>query len=153
MEKKSVRLDRSQSRQVIRKIYLYLFALLGLVSLTIGAVRFINMGLKAYVFTEAENEQKMNYDRPMEDPYYLVEKTEAIKSSTDKEITITLTEEQSVQLKKLLKKNEEWEKQQGEFDYIKSQRHRDASINLSLILVGLPLYLAHWMIIRRETKA
>ena len=142
-----------EKKSVIRKIYLYLFALLGLVLLTIGSVRFINMGLKAWVFTEAEKEQKFNYERPIDMPYYLEEKAEGIKSSTEKEITVTLTEEQSVQLKKVLQNNEEWEKRQAEFDYVKSQRHRDASINLSLILVGFPLSLVHWLIIRRETKA
>ncbi|NQT50266.1 hypothetical protein HQ571_06250 [Candidatus Kuenenbacteria bacterium] len=142
-----------EKRTVIRKIYLYLFALLGLVLLTIGSVRFINMGLKAWVFTEAEKEQKFNYDRPREVPYYLDEKTEAIKTDDAKQVSIKLTEAQTIQLKSLLKNNEEWEKQKGEIDYIKAQRHRDASINLSLILVGLPLYLTHWFIIKRETKA
>ena len=35
---------------LIRTIYLYLFALLGLALLTIGGVRFVDMGLKAFVF-------------------------------------------------------------------------------------------------------
>ena len=141
-----------QKNSVIRKIYLYLFALLGLVLLTIGAVRFINMGLKAWVFTEAEKEQVLDYERPKDVPYYLESETEAIKTSTDEEITLKLTEKQSVQLKKLLENNEKWEKRQAEFDYVKSNRHQDASINLALILVGLPLYLVHWIIIKKETQ-
>ena len=43
---------------LIRTIYLYLFACLGLVLLTIGGVRFLDMGLKAFVFTKAEQEQR-----------------------------------------------------------------------------------------------
>lgn len=60
-------------RSLIRTIYLYLFALVGLALLTTGTVRFVDMGL-------------------------------------------------------------------------------DASINLAMILVGLPLYLYHWQIIGRETR-
>lgn len=40
---------------LIRKIYLYLFALIGLVLITIGSVQLINLGLKVYVFTKADN--------------------------------------------------------------------------------------------------
>ena len=40
----------------------------------------------------------------------------------------------------------------GEVNYVTAKRHRDASLNLSLILIGLPLYLYHWRIIKKETK-
>lgn len=93
---------------LIRTIYLYLFACLGLVLLTIGGVRFLDMGLKAFVFTKAEQEQR--YD---------------VKPSLSVE---------------------------PEVSYVTVKRHRDASLNLSLILIGLPLYLYHWRIIKKETK-
>ncbi|GAG22415.1 unnamed protein product, partial [marine sediment metagenome] len=44
---------------LVRTIYLYLFALVGLALLTIGAVRFVDMGLKAFVFTKAEELQRL----------------------------------------------------------------------------------------------
>ena len=43
---------------LIRTIYLYLFALVGLALLISGSVRFVNMGLKAFVFTKAEQDMK-----------------------------------------------------------------------------------------------
>jgi len=46
-------------KNIIRTIYLYIFALLGLVLVIIGGVRFVDMGLKAFVFTKAEEEDKM----------------------------------------------------------------------------------------------
>ena len=93
---------------LIRTIYLYLFACLGLVLLTIGSVRFLDMGLKAFVFTKAEQEQR--YD-------------------TSPSLSV-----------------------EPEVSYVTAKRHRDASLNLSLILIGLPLYIYHWRTIKKETK-
>ena len=108
-----------KKNSLIRTIYLYIFACLGLVLLTVGSVGFLNMGLKAYVFTKAEDEEKM----------YRV----------------------SVPTKGLTEENGE-EQEIVEINYIASRRHRDAAMNLSLILIGLPLYLYHWTLIKKETK-
>ena len=37
-------------------------------------------------------------------------------------------------------------------DYVTQSRHRNASESLALILVGIPLYLYHWNIIKKESK-
>lgn len=106
---------------IIRTIYLYIFALLGLALIIIGSVRFLDMGLKIYVFTKADQELRYDYRVPppkIEGEGDVAECPELISND----------------------------------DYITSRRHRDASINLSLILVGLPLYLYHWGIIKRESK-
>jgi len=97
-----------EKHSLIRTIYLYLFTCLGLVLLTIGGVRFLDMGLKAFIFTKAEQEQRYDAMSP---------------SSVEPEVS-----------------------------YVTAKRHRDASLNLSLILIGLPLYLYHWRLIRKETK-
>ncbi len=97
-----------EKHSLIRTIYLYLFACLGLVLLTIGGVRFLDMGLKAFVFTKAEQEQRYDVSPPSSD--------------------------------------------EPEVSYVTVRRHRDASLNLSLILIGLPLYLYHWRTIKKETK-
>lgn len=108
-----------KKNSLIRTIYLYLFACLGLVLLTIGGVRFVDMGLKAYVFTKAEDEEKM------------YRALAPVKESTEENI-----EEQEL----------------VEIDYVTSRRHKDASMNLALILIGLPLYLYHWTLIKKEIK-
>ncbi len=97
-----------EKHSLIRTIYLYLFACLGLVLLTIGGVRFLDMGLKAFVFTKAEQEQRYGTKPPLSD--------------------------------------------EPEVSYVTAKRHEDASLNLSLILIGLPLYLYHWRTIKKETK-
>jgi len=37
-------------------------------------------------------------------------------------------------------------------DPVTCRRHKDAFLNLAMILIGLPLYLYHWRIIKRETQ-
>ncbi|MBI4250376.1 hypothetical protein HY622_02200 [Candidatus Uhrbacteria bacterium] len=129
---------------LIRTIYLYLFALIGLALITIGAVRFVNMGLKIFVFTQAEQDQYMRYpELPMP---YAVSPLE--KAKEDKE----LSEEERAQVKTYLEEYKKWKEQRDKIDYRLVERHRDASMNIALIIVGLPLYLYHWRTIQKETK-
>ena len=58
---------------IVRTIYLYLFALVGLGMLVIGCSMIINLGLKAWVFTQADS-QDTYYSRPI--PLYLSEDLE-----------------------------------------------------------------------------
>ncbi|HHE67511.1 MAG TPA: hypothetical protein ENL33_00395 [Candidatus Parcubacteria bacterium] len=128
---------------LIRTIYLYLFTLLGLTLLTIGGVRFIDMGLKALVFTGAEQNLKFSYFPPLASPAGELEKIAQNQS---------LSEQEKEKIKKIIEDYENWQKQRDAFDPVSAKRQRDASFNLALILVGLPLYLYHWRIIKRETK-
>jgi len=129
---------------LIRTIYLYLFALVGLTLLIIGTVRFVDMGLKAFVFTQAEQEQKL-YNRQPPIPVQI----ERIKNISEGD---NLSEEEILLTRQWLADYENWQKESSEIDIVTVRRHRDASINLSMILVGLPLFLYHWRIIRRETE-
>lgn len=134
-----------QKHPLIRTIYLYLFTLVGLALLIIGTVRFLDMGLKIFVFTKAEEPEKiqrMYYPRlpiPMA-------KIEQYQESEE------LTEEEIATLKNWLSGYEKWQEEEGKIDYLTSKRHREASTSLAMLLVGLPLYLYHWRIIKRETK-
>ena len=131
----------------IRTIYLYLFALLGLIFLTIGCVRFLDMGLKAFVFTKAEEEQRMNYKQPPVN-YEMIQRLEKVSTEEGEEFS----DKEKIQIKNMIESYKKWEEEVDKIDPITSRRHRDASINLSLMLVGLPLYLYHWFVIKKETK-
>jgi len=131
-----------QHYPLIRTIYLYLFTIVGLTLLVIGSVRFVDMGLKMFVFTKADANQKY-YDRPIMVPYSL-EKLEIAKEDEG------FTEEERESIKQWLEDYEKIEEEQ--IDQITVNRHRDASINLAMILIGLPLYIYHWRLIRKETK-
>lgn len=126
---------------LIRTIYLYLFTIIGLVLVVIGGVRFVDMGLKTFVFTKAEVDQ--DYDRMKVMPYP-IERMEMMQD--DEELSETEKEMMRQMVEDYRQQSEE------EINYLTIRRHRDASINLAMILVGLPLYLYHWRIIRKETK-
>lgn len=134
-----------QHYPLIRTIYLYLFSLLGLVLLIIAGVRFLDMGLKAFVFTKADEEQRLYKIQP---PMPIaIEKVQVAADGKE------LSEDERNQMKQFLADYERWKKENDKFDPVKSQRQRDASFNLAMIIIGLPLYLYHWRIIKKETKA
>jgi hypothetical protein len=127
---------------LIRTIYLYLFALLGLVLITFGGIRFIDMALKAFVFTKAENEERIIYQEPPTLPL----------SQSKIEGNMCLDAEEKQILKNWMADYKNWKEKKQNFDYLASKRQKEASYNLAMILVGLPLYLYHWRIIKKETK-
>ncbi len=129
---------------LIRTIYLYLFTIIGLALLTIGAVRFVDMGLRAFIFTEADEEQRSAYLQP---PLYFP--VENIEKLTGNE---TLSDQEKAQIRQLLQDYKAWQENRAKIDPVTARRHRDASINLALILIGLPLYIYHWRIIGKEIK-
>ena len=133
-----------EKRSTIRTVYLYLFAVVGLVLLIIGGVRFIDMGLKAFVFTQSDAEQRLySMQPPM---MYPVEKLEDIQQEGE------LTEQEKEAIGRWLLDYEQWEEQREAVDPVTANRHRNASINLAMILVGLPIYIYHWGTIKKESR-
>ena len=130
---------------LIRTIYLYLFSLTGLALLVVGGVRFVDMGLKIFIFTKAEEEQRIFYKEPSFAPYPL-QRAEDVEKGED------FSEEEKAAIRQWLSDYENWKKERAKIDPITAQRHRDASLNLALNLIGLPLYLYHWRTIKRETQ-
>lgn len=130
---------------LIRIIYLYLATLIGLVLIIIGAVNFINMGLKTFIFTKAEEDQRYRYE--MMTPGSPISNIERLEEDE------RLSEEEIELIKMWLGDYKDWKERTSKIDYVIINRHRDASINLALILVGLPLYIYHWRIIGKEFKS
>lgn len=144
-----------EKHSLIRTIYLYLFALLGLVLLTIGTVRFLDMGLKAFVFTKADDEEFINYSMPPYKPEFVDRNKIVIeKAVLSKEaVSVKLTSDEVLSLNSLLVDWKDYEERRSKVNVKVSRRQRDASINLALMVVGLPLYLYHWFTIKKDTKA
>ncbi len=133
---------------LVRTIYLYLFALVGLTLLTIGAVRFVYMGLKVFVFTKADLQQTIYNKMPPIAPVSI----EKLNQTTQQPANTGLSADEKAQIQQWLTQYKDWQIQNDKFDPLVSQRQNEASMNLALILVGLPLYFFHWRIIKRETK-
>jgi hypothetical protein len=133
-----------KGHSLVRTIYLYIFALLGLSLIITGAVRLVDMGLKTFVFTKADEERRLAVQQP---PLaYSIERVEELKGEE------SLSEEQKAAIDQWLADYRQWQERSSKIDYIEIQRQRDVSSSLSTMLVGLPLYLYHWGIIKREVR-
>ena len=93
----------------IRLVYLYLFAAVGLVTVIIGTVRMVDLGLKVFVFKDADKYEIYPTKLPDGKP----------------EVTT---------------------------DELQARQERDLVAALSMLAVGLPVYLYHWKTIQYETK-
>jgi len=137
---------------LIRTIYLYLFACVGLVLLTIGTVQLVNLGLKMLIFTKAESSYVSYPPRALLIPGEKATEDDFVTAVEKCEEKCELTEEQTEQMEKWLADYEYWQENEAKQDYKAESRHRSASMALALILIGLPLYLFHWSLIKKDTK-
>lgn len=131
---------------MIRRIYLYVAALIGLSVFLIGAGNLIDLVLKTYVFTQAEQEDAYYMKRPPVD-----ESIYAKIGDSDVE-KLELTETEKIMLKQSLKDYQQWEQDGKNIDPLTSRRHRRAANGIAMVLVGIPMYIAHLMIIRKEKQ-
>ena len=106
----------------IRSLYLYLFSFIGLLIAVIGTVQIVDLALTVYVF-----------DEPDRFEYYVRAPLEP-GNELDPEKQAEYEEEL---------------REQNERDVLR-QRQRQLSSAISMIVVGIPLYLYHWRIISRE---
>ncbi|MFA6534084.1 MAG: hypothetical protein WCT37_02820 [Patescibacteria group bacterium] len=136
-----------EKNHLIRTIYLYLFSLVGLVLLVIGGVGLVNLGLKTYIFTAAYSDQYYGRTVPMP---AVTEKAVLDSQTSGKKVEVTAAEQQ--QLEYWLVDYKNWQETDSKVDYAKAQRQRDAANDIAMIIIGLPLYLIHWSIIKKETK-
>ncbi len=130
------------TRGVIRTIYLYLFSIIGLVLLVIGAVGLIDMLLKATVFTQAESQRHWMERMPPSPPG-------AFPADRFLEDGALDPKEREL-LRDWATQYQAWQERGKDYDPVRAQRERDAARNIALIVVGLPLYLYHWRTVRRE---
>lgn len=139
-------LVKSDKRVLIRTIYLYLFSLVGLVLLTIGTVSMLDLAMRTYIFKQADMEQKLwNAPQARGAPYPSKE-VEVLQDDQN----LTASEREALLV--WLKDYQDWKTETENIDPIIAHRQQEASHNLAFILVGLPLFLFHWRIIRRETR-
>jgi hypothetical protein len=113
----------------LRKSFLYIFATVGLVLCIIATVSLINLGLKTYVFTKA--------DYPCYRPY-------------GPEIMIKDPNGAELSQEEKDRANAEAERQCA--DQRASDKQRQASNAIAMLIVGLPLYAYHWITIRKEKQ-
>ena len=109
----------------IRKIYLYLFSFIGLLMLVIGLAQMVDLAITVWVFPDADLYNRG--PRIVSEPGQALSEGELL-ANQEKEEAYSLAEQSR-------------------------SRQRQLSGSLSMLLVGLPLYLYHWRTINSEKKA
>jgi len=107
----------------LRKSFLYIFATVGLILMIIAGVSLIDLGLKTYVFTKADN-YCYNYVMPVD------------KAGNTTEPTAQQLADQKKQCEEQRSAN----------------KQSQASNAIAMLIVGLPLYFYFWMTIRKENQ-
>ncbi len=143
----------SEKNPIIRTIYLYLFALIGLGLLAIGVGRFVDLGLKTFVFTKADDNYYSEVRKPSEmtvrgDMSVLANELADCSDKCD------ISDEDQVLIDEWLAEYKDYQEngEQRVADQKTARRQRDAAGALSQLLIGLPLWLYHWRTIKRDRK-
>ena len=109
----------------IRLLYLYLFSFVGLLITIIGSTNLVSLGLKVYVFDNAD----------IQDTRYIAPRGPEDLDETILKSDISDEEREEIVYKEAIKR-----------------RQREISNSLSMMIVGIPLYLYHWKTIKKEKK-
>ncbi|MCR4280400.1 MAG: hypothetical protein NUV82_03190 [Candidatus Komeilibacteria bacterium] len=140
---------------LIRTVYLYLFALVGLAVLVIGLGQLVDLALKAWVFTYADNSAQYSYvERPLSPSVdYEKQRMDEYQRCTD---VCQLSEAEKTALAQWAEDYDTWREnmmKNEQVDYRRQERERQASRGLSMVIIGLPLYLYHWSVIKKDRRA
>lgn len=123
-------------RKTIKSIYFYLVSFVALMMVVFSTADAINIALKTWIFTAADKDM---YSYP--------------KAACEVPAPATPAEAKSVPAtykEDCLRQNEENIKQQ-ELNRT-AQKQRDVVRDLSMIVVGIPLFLIHWRILRKKEE-
>lgn len=118
------------TRNIIRNIYLYLVSAVSLFMIVFSLASLVNLGLRTWIFPKADD----NY-------YYPKAVQEYCMPDKDGRQTCPSADERA--------KLEELDKKRA-VESRTAQRQRDLVQNISMLIVALPLFTYHWMIIRRD---
>ncbi len=131
-------------KNIVRNIYLYLAVFVGLMMIVIPSIDLIKIGLETWVFPLAAQEDHFD-KRPLE-PY-------TAKINADSDLgTIKLTEAEKNSLKKWQENYTKWEEEKETTDYVAIERQKSLVRDISTLIGGLALFLAHGIVLRREKK-
>lgn len=108
----------------LKKAYLYLVSVISLIIAVVGAIMIINLGLKAWVFTKADQNY---YSYPCQQPI------------ADPNGKIPPCDQAAIDQQKKMAD-----------DNLASQRQNTAAQAIAMILVATPVWLYHWKMARKE---
>lgn len=122
-------MEKTDKIALIRTIYLYLVAFVSLMMITISVSDAVNVGIRTWIFPGSD---RYFIDCPME-PIPL--KTVNSEASQPVDPAIRCDN---------MRKNEELQQS--------FQRQRDLTRDISMLVVAIPLFALHWVLIQKERK-
>lgn len=125
--------------KLIKTVYLYLVAAVSLLFVAIGTGTILNLGLKYYIFPDAEKKSYFECNNPP-----------PVASVISKE---GATEDQKAQISALLKDYENWKENQSGDKCIIPARQNKIIDAITMVIIALPILLIHWKLIKREKEA
>lgn len=133
---------KGKSIKIIRHVYLYLVAMIGLITFVMGSVSIINTGLQRYVFQVDQLE--VSYAPVYPGSYDQCSASyPSPKNPTDKNLVAPTDK----QISDCRKAQEEERKRSNE-----AQFGRQISLALAQIAIGLPIWLFHWRVIQQDNR-
>ncbi len=126
----------AQPRKTIKSIYFYLVSFVALMMVVFSTADAINIALKTWVFTAADKDM-YNYPRS------ICEMQVPATPPNVKPVPTVSKEDCEKQNEENIKQNET-----GRM----AQKQRDVVRDLSMIVVGIPLFLIHWRIVRSKDE-
>lgn len=130
----------------IRVVYYYLFALVGLVLIVIAGVNLINLGLKMTIFQQADQDT-YSYDR-MPPKAEFVNDNQIDQQTTADDLNLSTA--QRAEINNWLNDYRAWQEKEAKIDPLTARRQREASTAIAMLIVGIPLFLFHFWVIRKE---
>lgn len=127
----------------IRVVYYYLFALVGLVLVIISLVNGINLVLKMTIFQQAD-QAMYSYERQPVVSLNIEKTAEQLQNNQQ----LTATEREDIA--NWLADYRAWKEKEAKIDPVVASRQREASTAIAMLLIGLPLFLYHYRVIRKE---
>lgn len=121
--------------QHIKKIYLYAVSLISLVMLVIASVILINLALKAFIFTKADQN---NYYAPLVE----CNVTDGPNATSEAMMTQGAPDCNSAEFKA--------KQDAAAAESRKSSQQQDAAQAVAMILVAAPVFYYHWRLARKE---
>jgi hypothetical protein len=134
-------IERNRS-WTVRTVYLYVATLVGLGLLIAGGVQGFELVLKSTVLKQADAEEAMWAKQPPM-PYML----DAARGLVDED---GLTDAEKASVRSWIADYERWDEQRAAYDAVAARRERQLATALALVFVGIPVYLYHWLTIRKE---
>ena len=145
-EQQLIKILMSFKLNSVRTIYFYLVALIALMMIVWGTVDLANLGLTTWVFKNADKAD--DWSPPT--PYLAAPEVKTGETAVRCAEKCDLTAEEKQQINQWLVDYKNWQDQQGIMKTARKQKN--AVRDISMLVVAIPLFLWHWIMISKEAK-